>query len=153
MYITPQTDIRLLSGIPIDPNYNDTLYFSSPSAQTSYFMSKTKKNLNNYSYQRYAKNVLRVQMLADDIFDVNYMMFRNSAYGNKWFYAFVDRVEYVNDVTTEIYYHLDDIQTWYDSWVLNQCFIERTHTIRDRVGDSITPEPVEVGEYVYNEDY
>ena len=151
MYITPQTDIRLLSGISIDPNYNDTIYFDSPSSRASYFLSKTRKNLNGYSYQRYAKNILRVQILADEIYGVDYMMFRNSAYGDKWFYAFVDKVEYINDVTTEIYYHIDDIQTWADKWILKECFIERTHTIRDRVGDSITPEPVEVGEYVYND--
>lgn len=153
MYITPNSNIRLLSNIPCDPNYEHTLYFDSPTSQKNYFISKTKRNLTNYSYQRYAKGIIRVEILADNLYDVNYMMFQNTAFGNKWFYAFVDKVEYINDVTSEIYYHIDEIQTWMDSWVLNQCFIERTHTQRDRVGDSITPEPVEVGEYVYNDDY
>lgn len=153
MYITPHTDVQLMSDCPVDPNYINTLYFSNKLDQTAYFTGKIRKNLHNYSYQRYAKNIIRVQVLADELYNIDYMRFRNSSYGDKWFYAFVDKVEYVNDVTTEIYYHIDDIQTWMFDWVLKDCFIERTHTLRDRVGDSITPEPVEVGEYVYNEDY
>lgn len=153
MYITPRTDIRLLSGCPCDPEYVHTLYFAGEYAQRSYFMGLTKKNLNGYTYQRYAKNKLRVQILADELYDVNYMMFKNTAYGDKWFYAFVDKVEYINDVTTEIVYHLDDIQTWLFDFQLNQCFIERMHTITDNIGDNIIPEPVEVGEYVNNGDY
>ena len=148
MYITPQTDIRLLRGCQCDPNHIHTLYFAGEAAQRSYFLGLTKYNLKNYTYHRYLKNVIRVEILADNLYDVNYMMFKNSAYGDKWFYAFVDKIEYINDVTTEIQYHLDDIQTWMFDWNLNQCFIERMHTPTDAVGDNIVPEPVEVGEYV-----
>lgn len=150
MYINPQTDIRLLRGCPIDPEYINTIYFTNESFQSNYFMGLTKYNLNNYSYQRYKKGVLRVQILADNLYDINYMMFRNTAFGTKWFYAFVDHVEYVNDITSEIYYHIDDIQTWMFDWTFNQCFIERQHTATDEIGDNIIVEPVECGEYVYN---
>ena len=77
-------------------------------------------------------------------------MFKNTAYGSKWFYAFVDSVEYINDVTTEIKYHIDEIQTWMFEWTFNDCFIERQHSTTDVIGDNILPEPVEVGEYVYS---
>ena len=150
MYITPQTNIRLLRGSSCDPEYINTLYFASATAQKDYFITLSKYNLNSYSYQRYGKGILRVQILADNLYDVNYMMFQNTAYGNKWFYAFVDNVEYINDNTTEIRYHIDEIQTWMFDWTFNQCFVERQHTASDNVGDSITFEPVEVGEYVYN---
>ena len=150
MYITPRTNIRLLRGCPIDPNNVDTIYFASAAGQASYFMGLTKYNLNNYTYQRYAKNVLRVQILADHLYDVNYMMFKNDAYGDKWFYAFVDNVEYINDATTEIRYHLDDIQSWMFDWRFEQCFIERQHSETDNFGDNIITEPVECGEYVFN---
>ena len=150
MYITPQTNIRLLRGSPCDPEYINTLYFASAAAQRDYFITLSKYNLNSYSYQRYGKGILRVQILADNLYDVNYMMFQNTAFGNKWFYAFVDNIEYINDVTAEIRYHLDEIQTWLFDWTFNQCFVERQHTATDAIGDSITFEPVEVGEYVYN---
>jgi hypothetical protein len=150
MYITPQTNIRLLHNVPIDSSYVHSLFFASASGQTAYFQNLTKYNLNNYTYQRYDKGVLRVQILADNLYDINYMMFQNRAFGNKWFYAFVDKVEYLNDVTTAIYYHIDEIQTWLFDWNFAQCFVERMHTPTDEVGDNIQPEPVEVGEYVYN---
>lgn len=150
MYITPQTNIRLLHNVPFDSSYVHSLFFSSASGQTTYFQNLTKYNLNNYTYQRYDKGVLRVQILADNLYDINYMMFQNRAFGNKWFYAFVDKVEYLNDVTTAIYYHIDEIQTWLFDWNFAQCFVERMHTPTDEVGDNIVPEPLEVGEYVYN---
>ena len=150
MYITPQTNIRLLHNVPFDANYVHSLYFASKEGQTTYFQNLTKYNLNAYSYQRYDKGVLRVQILADNLYDINYMMFQNKAFGNKWFYAFVDKVEYVNDVTTSIYYHIDEIQTWLFDISFAQCFVERMHTPTDEIGDNIIPEPVEVGEYVYN---
>lgn len=150
MYINPNTDIRLLRGCPCDPQHIHTLYFASAGAQSSYFMSLTKYNLNSYTYQRYAKGVLRVQILADNLYDINYMMFRNTAFGNKWFYAFVDKVEYINDVTTEITYHIDEIQTWLFDFKFHECFVERQHSTTDVIGDNIVVEPVETGEYVYN---
>lgn len=150
MYITPQTNIRLLHNVPFDSSYVHSLYFASASGQTAYFQNLTKYNLNNYSYQRYDKGVLRVQILADNLYDINYMMFQNRAFGNKWFYAFVDKVEYLNDATTAIYYHIDEIQTWMFDWNFAQCFVERMHTPTDEIGDNIIPEPLELGEYVYN---
>lgn len=151
MYINPQTDIRLLHNVPMDASYVHSLYFASASNQSAYFMNLSKYNLNHYTYQRYDKGVLRVQILADNLYDVNYMMFRNTAYGSKWFYAFVDKVEYINDITTAIHYHIDEIQTWMFDWSFAECFVERMHTPTDEVGDNIIPEPVEVGEYVYND--
>ena len=149
MYITPNTTIKLLSDVPLEPDYVHTLYFASKSAQSSYFNTKVKYTLNSYTYQRYGKGALRVQLLADNLYDVNYLMFQNTAFGNKWFYAFVDHVEYINDVTSEVYYHIDEIQTWLLDTTFNQCFIERQHSTTDVIGDNILPEPVEVGEYVY----
>ena len=150
MYITPNTTIKLLNDVPIEPDYVHSLFFASASLQSSYFNSKTKYTLTANTYQRYDKGILRVQKLADNIYDVNYMMFQNTSYGTKWFYAFVDKVEYINDVTSAVYYHIDEIQTWMFNWTFNQCFIERQHSTTDVVGDNILPEPVETGEYVYN---
>lgn len=148
MYIQPNTTVRLLTGVPLDNTYAHTLYFANKSSQTSYFESKTKAGclLSNLSYQRYTKGSLRIQKLADDIYDCNYMMFQNTAYGNKWFYAFINNIEYVSNTVCEITYEIDVIQTWFFDVTLLQSFVEREHSATDVAGDNIVPEPVPIGE-------
>ena len=151
MYIEPSTNIRILKDVPLDTTYDHTIYFSSATAQTNYFAGLTKYNLNNQTYQRVKRGYARVQRKAEDLYDCNYMMFQNSAYGNKWFYAFITSVEYVNNVTSEIAFEIDDIQTWFFDFTLDQCFVEREHTTTDNIGEHIEPERVEMGEYVFND--
>ena len=151
MYIEPNTNIRILKDFPLDTTYDHTIYFSSATAQTNYFAGLTKYNLNNQTYQRVKRGYARVQRKAEDLYDCNYMMFQNSAYGNKWFYAFITSVEYVNNVTSEITFEIDDIQTWFFDFTLDQCFVEREHTITDNIGEHIEAESVEMGEYVFND--
>ena len=38
--------------------------------------------------------------------------------------------------------------TWMGDFKLNQCFIERQHTISDSIGQYIEPENFELGDYV-----
>lgn len=113
-------------------------------------MGLTKYNLNSYSYQRYEKNKIRVGIVADNLYDVNYMMFQNSAYGNKWFYAFITGIEWLNNTTTEITFEIDEMQSWYLDYSLQKCFVERQHSTTDNIGDNILPENIELGEYVFN---
>ena len=147
-YITPQTNVYLLSGVPLDPDGRHTLLFESRDAQSQYFISKNKYNLDRYSYQRHTAGSIRVGILSDNLYAVNYMMFRNSAYGNKWFYAFVTNVEYVNNNTSIVSYQLDVMQTWLFDYELQECFVERQHEKDDVIGKNILPEPVATGEYV-----
>lgn len=150
MYIAPTTNIRLLSGVPLDGKYENTVLFASASAQQTYFISKTKYNLAGYTFQRVTKGVARVGLPVNNLYDVNYMMFQNTGFGNRWFYAFVTNVEYINNTVTEIRYELDVMQTWLFDYTLEQCFVERAHGSTDAIGDNILPEPLELGEYVYN---
>lgn len=150
MYINPQTNIKLLKDAPLDTTYDHTLWFDSAGAQYSYFSGLTKYNMNNYSYQRVQRGVARVGIKADSLYDCNYMMFQNSAYGNKWFYAFITSVEYVNDVTSNISFEIDVMQTWLFDCSPDYCFVEREHSESDQIGANIIPENLDTGEYVYN---
>lgn len=152
-YIVPNSTIKILHYINIDRNYNHTLYFINADAQYNYFSSSNlvKYTLTEYSYQRYGKNSIRVEILADLLFDCNYIMFQNTAFGDKWFYAFIDDVEYINNNTAQINYTLDVMQSWYFDYTLGECFVEREHTETDNVGENLIPENLETGEYIcYN---
>lgn len=151
MYIEPNTQVIWLTDVPLDNTYRHTIYFSDKTKQVNYFKSKKKYEDNNLTYQRVSRGVIRVQRLADTMYDVNYMMFKNTAYGNKWFFAFITGVEYVNNVTTYVTYEIDDLQTWFFDFSFQYCFIERQHTVTDHIGDNIAPEPVEVGEYIVSD--
>jgi hypothetical protein len=148
MYIQPTTNIRLLKDVPLDTTYDHTIYFASATAQYNYFVGLQKYNLTNYTYQRVKRGVARVGIKADNLYDCNYMMFQNTAYGNKWFYAFITAVEFVNNECAEIYFELDVMQTWFFDCEPDYCFVEREHSVTDNIGEHIEPESVNVGEYV-----
>lgn len=148
MYVAPDSDIWLLKDIPLDNSYEHTLYFGSKSAQTSYFTSNAKYHLTEYSYQRNQRGYVRCSQPVNNLYDCNYMAYRNTAFGNKIFYAFILSADYVNNGCSEIRFEIDVMQTWYFDYELGQCFIERTHTKTDYIGDNLVPEPVELGEYV-----
>lgn len=149
MLIEPNSEIRLLSGVPIDPGYNHTLYFSSESDQRSYFAGRSARNFTKQSYQRVNKNRCRLQIPVDKIYNCNYMMFQNTAYGDKWFYAFILQMDYINDVTTEITYALDVMQTWFFQYTPKQCFVQRQHSATDEIGENLEAEPIQTGEYIF----
>ena len=148
MYIEPNTTIRLLKNCPLDNTYDHTIWFGNKSSQTSYFRGLTKYVLSEQTYQRVNKGRMRVQYKADDIYDCNYLMFQNSNYGSKWFYAFIKSVEYVNNITSEIEFEIDVMQTWFFDYTLGECFVEREHTGSDKIGEHTVPENLEMGEYI-----
>ena len=97
MYIEPNTNVILLKNVPISNNYKDTLWFDDKTSQENYFKSLKLFDLKNYTYQRVNLGVTRVGIDAEKLYCCNYMMFQNASFGNKWFYAFVTKVEYVNN--------------------------------------------------------
>lgn len=151
MYIAPNTTIRLLKDVPLDNTYRNTIYFAYVENQTSYFSGKTKYTFAAQSYQRVQKGTLRIGRKADDLYDCNYLMFQNTAYGNKWFYAFVTGIEYVNNETSEVSFEIDVMQTWHFDYDVKMSFVEREMSVTDKIGDNLVPENLETGDYVYKD--
>lgn len=148
MLIQPNSTINILKNVPLDNTYNHTIWFDNVAAQTTYFASMNKYTFPVQSYQRVNKGVMRLQRKADDIYDCNYLMFQNTSYGNKWFYAFITAIEYVNDVTCEITFEIDPMQTYLFDIELKMCFVEREHSSTDVAGDNVIDEPVNTGDIV-----
>lgn len=150
-YIVPNTIIRLLSGVPLNKDYENTILFDNVTAQTNYFLGKTKYSFPECTYQRYRPEISISGLSADLAMTCNYLMYQNTSYSSKWFYAFIDSVEYVNDTTCRINFTPDLMQTWAFDYELTDCFIERNHTAKDSFATvSLTSEPVQLGEYVDN---
>lgn len=153
MYIVPNSDVHLIKNCPFDADYENTGYFTSRASQLLYFFSfNTSGNLislTEYSYQRKDRGYIRVGLPYSDVYNVNYMMFRNYSFENKWWFAFVDSVEYINDSVTELHYRIDVIQTWLLDAHFTQTFIERQHSRSDAIGDNIVDENLAMGEYKF----
>lgn len=148
MYIVPNSTVYILSGIPINKNYQHTIYFDDANAQYAYFRKHTKKTFPGVSYQRERRGWMRVECSADELYNCNYLMYQNTAYNNKWFYAFIDSVEYVNNVTCAITFTLDVMQTWFFDYTLQACFVDREHVADDTVFKHTVPENIGCGEIV-----
>ena len=148
MYIAPNSTVKLLRNVPLDPTYDHTIFFETKTQQYNWFNAylKTGMTFERQYYQRHSREYIKLEVLADNIYDCNYLMFKNTAFSNKWFYAFITNVEYVNDSVTLIQYEIDVMQTWFFDYTLGECFVEREHSATDQVGDNVIPENVSLGE-------
>ena len=142
------TEVRLLA-VPLENDYIHTLYFSSASAQETYFKSKQVDMMENCTYQR-KDNIIRYDKPFDEILKCNYVMYRNPAHSDKWFYAFITKLEYKDEGRTDIYIETDVIQTWLFDYTVKPSFVEREHVEDDTIGLHTVPEQVETGEYIIN---
>ena len=144
--ITPQTELRLIK-CPIESDNRNQLTFTSKTTQYNYFNSLPHLTADNFTYQR-KDNVIRYPAHIDSIMQYNYVMYQNEAYTNKWFYAFITNMEYVNDNMTLITIHTDTYQTWMFDMVWKKSFIEREHVNDDTVGLHTVPENVVTGDFI-----
>lgn len=147
-YVAPDSTIRILRDVPLDSTYEHTLYFSSKSTQEEYFTSKTVATFNTYSYVKPEEGGIgsvKVNIGADRLYSANYLMFKNTAFGNKWFYAFITSVEYINNVTTKVSFSIDELQTWLTDFTPEYCLVEREHTATDGYGEHLEDENLYTG--------
>lgn len=148
-YIQPDGIIQFFGDLGISPNYENTLYFASTHAKDSYFDNLTKKAIaTSVTYTRENRGYVRVEIPMSTMYNVGYMRFKNTSFENKWFYAFVKQVNYINNITTEVQFELDVIMTWMGTFDLGSCFIERQHTLSDGIGVNTIDENLETGDYI-----
>ena len=174
MWTQPQSVVDLFSSVPLDPDYNQTIFFNSAppdndtvSTQLNFFRSAFPyATWNNVSYIKPTSRSVRLELQPGQTFEIirnfNYMRFcnydSNRTYydgdandSHKSYYAFVDFIEYINEKTIEVNFTIDPIQTYMFNYTLNQCFIERQHSSTDDVGDNLVAESFDLGnDYIIN---
>lgn len=143
------TEVRLMN-VPLDKDYIHTFYFMNRNAQQDYFIIQSlDRRYTNLSYQR-KDSFIRVPDQYDSILSCNYVMYKNAAYSDKWFYAFITDMKYVDEGRTDVYIETDVIQTWLFDYIVKDSFVEREHVDFDGIGYHTVPERVELGEYICN---
>lgn len=148
MAVTPNTDVYLLK-CPLELDEANQINFASATAQFNYFYSLPKLEAENFTYQR-KDSIIRFPAHIDTLLEYTYVMYRNTAYGNKWFYAYITDMQYINDNMTAITIKTDSWQTWGFDVTLKKSFVEREHVADDTFGIHTVPEGLDTGEYVCN---
>lgn len=140
---TPTTALRLLDT-PLESDYRNTLWFPNREAQTSYFLGRTIKTYDNFQYIK-KNNTIVVDGEVDLLYNCNYIMYQNNNFTNKWFYAFIDRIEWASNSSVRLYVSTDVIQTWFFDITYYDSYVDRCHSDTDVAGDNIVPEDFSVG--------
>lgn len=145
--MSPITSVKLLSNVPLDSSYKDTLNFSDVSSQYNFFNGKTKYTFDNMTPVK-LQNAVRIPKKADDLYDCNYIMFKNANFSNKWFYAFITKINYISTNMCTVEFLIDVMQTWQFDITLKPSFVVREHTNDDTIGSNLVTENLELGEYI-----
>lgn len=145
MYIVPNTTIYILNNIPLNKSYEHTVYYPDRDTQAQAFMKYKKYTLTDYSYQRSQLGTIRVALKYEQLIDCNYLMFKNTNFENKWFYAFITGIGYVSNDVTDVYYDLDVMQTWCYDYEFMPTFVDRQHSKTDALYENTQPEGLELG--------
>lgn len=150
-YVPPDSVVKILRGVPLDIEHEHTLWFATQAAQTTYFESCAVSTFTSVTYARKNRGIIKLQVPIATIKDCDYMMFKNTGFENKWFYAFIVSVDYVSNNVTQVAFIIDQLQTWFFEMQLAQCYVEREHANHDVAGDNLIPEALETGEYIYED--
>ena len=100
------TNLYICYGIPWPRDYSHVRLFSNVGEQIAYIQSKAKFPVQgNLAYIRDDTGIgIRISIAADELKDCNYIAFQNLNYEGDWHYAFIDRVSYINDGLSIIYF-------------------------------------------------
>lgn len=155
----PDTTVILYEVPRLHYDAEDSVFFGygNEADQLAAFNVHKLAEILSSSYHNYEANVIRISVSESDAglnariaAHCNYMSFRNKNYENLLIFAFVVSIRYINNVTLELRYVIDSVQTCMTKMLLHETFIERQHAERDRIGDNRVPEPIGVSNYHMN---
>lgn len=147
MTIVPCSEVRILRGCKLKPDYKHTAWWISDTRQYNYFNGLTKYIVTDVQYVKTGELGIKVAIPIENLMDCNYLILTNKGHENKHYYAFITNIKYISESTTLIQYEIDLIQTWYFECELLPCLVEREHSVKDIIGENLLPEPVAIGDY------
>ena len=98
--------------------------------------------LEDFTYQR-RDNIIRYPRAFELCEQYNYVMYKNPDYKDKYYYAYITDMKYINDKMTEITIKTDVFQTWQFDFIYKESLVEREHVNNDTIGLHTIPENLE----------
>lgn len=145
--MTPNSQLYICKGIPWDNDYTHVRLFDNAQAANSFILAHKVAERSRYNYVS-KDNTIRVDGYSDKYKDCNYIAFNNVSYSNKWYYAFITDIKYINDGSCLITFEEDVFQTWFYDASVRACFVEREHVTDDTIGANTVPENIVMGDPV-----
>ena len=144
--------IILCKNINIDREYkNVTSYTTNQMLALCRSEDHLIRELSDYSFVRVQeRNRINTDFTYAECVQANYIAIQNPDFSNKWFFCFIDKIEYNSDNATIINYTVDAWTTWFDDWIPRTCLVLREHVNDDTVGLHTFPEGLETGDYIAN---
>ena len=145
---TPSTAVYLCNT-PLKSDNKNQISFSNRTAQFNYFNSLAIRRFSDFTYQR-KDNIIRVPINAEVLFNdgVNYVMYDNKNFSNRWIYAFIEKIEYINDNVSHIHIKTDVFQTWFLDCEIHPSFVVRETVKNDELFRHTLPENLPTGEQI-----
>lgn len=143
--MAPNSQLYICKGIPWDNDYTHVRLFDSAQAANSFILAHKVAERSRYNYVS-KDNTIRVDGYSDQYKDCNYIAFNNISYSNKWYYAFITDIKYINDGSCLITFEEDVFQTWFYDANVRACFVEREHVNDDTIGENTVPENIVMGD-------
>lgn len=139
------SQLYICKGIPWDNDYTHVRLFDNAQAANSFILAHKVAERSRYNYVS-KDNTIRVDGYSDQYKDCNYIAFNNISYINKWYYAFITDIKYINDGSCLITFEEDVFQTWFYDANIRACFVEREHVNNDTIGENTVPENIVMGD-------
>ena len=145
---TPSTAVYLCNT-PLKSDNKNQISFNSREEQFSYFNGLAVRRFSDFTYQR-KDNIIRVPVNAEVLFNdgVNYVMYDNKNFSNRWIYAYITEIEYINANVSHIHIKTDVFQTWFLDCEILPSFVVRETVINDDLFKHTLPENLPTGEQI-----
>lgn len=144
--------IILCKNINIDREYkNVTSYNTNQMLALCRSQDHLIRELDDYSFIRVQeRNRINTNFSYSECLQANYIAIQNPDFSGKWFFCFIDKIEYNSDYATIINFTVDAWTTWFDNWNPRTCLVLREHVNDDTIGLHTFPEGLETGDYIAN---
>lgn len=107
---------------------------------------------NNFSFIRNI-NKIRTNFNYNVCLSSNYVAFSNPDYSDMYFFAWIDKVNYISNACTEIEVTIDTFTTWWNFITLQKCYVIREHPENDVYGANNLTESIAVDDYIAQSSY
>lgn len=137
--------IILSKKMLMDKNYKNVLNFTNE--QILNIMQSNEHlvdRADDYSFIKESTNTILVNFTYNQCLTANYIAFQNPRYSSKWFFAWIDSVEYYSEKATKITFTIDNWSTWFEKLEFKTAFVVREHVNDDTIGKHTTDEGIGV---------